>query len=134
MLWSQKLKVCSKLSELNFFPHKCLLPDVILNEVVNKLTRKKTFFATKIYLDCLRDVCVQEKCKHYSQGLICFTFVSWTVTAYFLFSSNFACLSFMISSKNISASERLKFSSDIFFLLGIFQTNSVVAALEVHLV
>ena len=47
MLWSQKLKVCSKLSELNFFPHKCLLPDVILNEGVNKLTRRKHFLRQK---------------------------------------------------------------------------------------
>ena len=43
-------------------------------------------------------------------------------------------LDFMISSKNISASPRLKRSLDIFFLLGILQTNSVVAAVEVHLV
>ena len=40
----------------------------------------------------------------------------------------------MISSKDISASQGLKCSLDIFFLLEIFQTNSVVAALEVHLV
>ena len=32
-----------KSSELNFFHHKCLLPDVILNEGVNKLTRRKHF-------------------------------------------------------------------------------------------
>ena len=55
MLWSQKLKICSKLSELNFFPHKCLLPDVILNEGVNKLTRRKHFLWQKFLL---RDVCV----------------------------------------------------------------------------
>ena len=40
----------------------------------------------------------------------------------------------MISSKDISVSQRLKCSLDIFFLLGILQTNSVVAAVEVHLV
>ena len=51
-----KLKICSKLSELNFLPHKCLLPDVILNEGVNKLTRKNIL--TKISFDCLRDVSV----------------------------------------------------------------------------
>ena len=47
MLWSQKLKLCSKLSELNSFSHKCLLPDVILNEGVNKLTRRKHFLRQK---------------------------------------------------------------------------------------
>ena len=41
---------------------------------------------------------------------------------------------FMISSKDLSASQRLKCSLDIFFLLGILQTNSVVAAVEIHLV
>ena len=42
----------------------------------------------------------------------------------------------MISSRDISASQRLKWLKikDILFLLGILQTNSVVAALEVHLV
>ena len=34
----------------------------------------------------------------------------------------------------ISASQRLKCSLDIFFLLEILQTKSVVAAVEVHLV
>ena len=47
MLWSQKLKECSKLSVFNFFPHKFLLPDVILNEGVNKLTRRKHFLRQK---------------------------------------------------------------------------------------
>ena len=40
----------------------------------------------------------------------------------------------MISSKDIYASQRLKCSLDIFFMLGILQTPSVVAAVEVHLV
>ena len=40
----------------------------------------------------------------------------------------------MISSKDISASQKLKYSLDIFFLLGILQTNSIVAAVKVHLV
>ena len=132
MLWSQKLKICSKLSELNFFPHKCLLPDVILNEGVNKLTRRKHFLRQK-FLSTVWEMSVCRKCKHYSQGFICFTFVLWRVTGYFRFSSNFACLYFMISSKDISASQRLKCSLDIFFLLGSLQTNSVVAAVEVHL-
>ena len=39
----------------------------------------------------------------------------------------------MISSKDISASQGLKCSLDIFFLLEIFQTNSVVAAVEIPL-
>ena len=43
-------------------------------------------------------------------------------------------LDFMISSKNILATPRLKRSLDIFFMLGILQTNSLVAAVEVHLV
>ena len=43
-------------------------------------------------------------------------------------------IDFMISSKDISASQRLKYSLDIFFLLGILQTNSIVAAVEVYLV
>ena len=43
-------------------------------------------------------------------------------------------IDFMISSEDISASQRLKYSLDIFFLLGILQTNSIVAAVEVHLV
>ena len=51
-----------------------------------------------------------------------------------LFVSEF--IDFMISSRDISASQRLKWLKikDILFLLGILQTNSVVAALEVHLV
>ena len=49
-----------------------------------------------------------------------------------LFVSEF--IDFMIVSKDISASQGLKCSLDIFFLLGILQTNSVVAAVEVHLV
>ena len=40
----------------------------------------------------------------------------------------------MISSKDISATQKLKCSLDIFFLLGIVQTNSVIAAVEVYLV
>ena len=40
-------KYVSKLSELNFFPHKFLLPNVILNEGVNKLTRRKNFLRQK---------------------------------------------------------------------------------------
>ena len=40
----------------------------------------------------------------------------------------------MNSSKDISASQRLTCFLDIFFLLGILKTNSVVAAVEVHLV
>ena len=45
-------------------------------------------------------------------------------------------IDFMISSRDISASQRLKWLKikDILFLLGILQANSVVAALEVHLV
>ena len=49
-----------------------------------------------------------------------------------LFVSEF--VDFMISSKDISVTQRLKCSLDILFLLVILQTNSVVAALEVHLV
>ena len=37
----------------------------------------------------------------------------------------------MTSSKDIFASQRLNYSLDIFFLLGILQRNSAVAALEV---
>ena len=44
------------------------------------------------------------------------------------------CTDFMISSKDLSASQRLKCSLDILFLLGILQINSVVAAVEIHLV
>ena len=40
----------------------------------------------------------------------------------------------MVSSKSISASQRLKCSSDIFFHLGILLRNSVVATVEVCLV
>ena len=38
----------------------------------------------------------------------------------------------MISSKGISASQRLKCSLDIFFMLKILLRNSVVAAEEVY--
>ena len=38
-----------KVKRLKFFPHKCLLPVVKLNEGVNKSTRRKYFFSlTKI--------------------------------------------------------------------------------------
>ena len=40
----------------------------------------------------------------------------------------------MISSEGIFASQRLKCSLDIFFMLGILLRNSVVAAVEVCLV
>ena len=45
----------------------------------------------------------------------------------------FVCefIDFMISSKDIFALQRLNFSLDGFFLLGILLRNSVVAALEV---
>ena len=43
-------------------------------------------------------------------------------------------IDFMISSKDISATQILKCSLDIFFLFGISRKNSVVAAVEVHLV
>ena len=43
-------------------------------------------------------------------------------------------IDFMILSKDISASQRLKCSLDAFFLLRILQTNLVVEAVEVHLV
>ena len=49
-----------------------------------------------------------------------------------LFVSKF--IDFMISSKDISASQRLEGSLDFFFLLGILLTNSVVAAVELCLV
>ena len=49
-----------------------------------------------------------------------------------LFVSEFT--DFMISSKDISAPQRLKCSLDIFFLLEILQTNSLVAVVEVHVV
>ena len=42
-------------------------------------------------------------------------------------------IDFMVSSKHISASHRLKCLLDTFFLLGILQTNSVVAAVEVQI-
>ena len=43
-------------------------------------------------------------------------------------------IDFMISSKDISDSQILKCSLDIFCLLGIFRKNSIVAAVEVRLV
>ena len=46
-----------------------------------------------------------------------------------LFVSEF--IDFMILSKDISASQRLKCLLDIFFLLGILLRNSVVSAVEV---
>ena len=58
------------------------------------------------------------------------SFVRPSLAEDLLFVSEF--IDFMISSKDISASQRLKCSLDIFFLLGILQTNSVVAAVEVH--
>ena len=78
MLWSQKLKLCSKLSDLNSFSHKFLLPDVILNEGINKLTRRKHFLRQK-FLSTVWEMSVCRKCKHYSQGFICFIFVLWRV-------------------------------------------------------
>ena len=81
MLWSQKLKVCSKLSELIFFPHKCLLHDVILTEGINKSTSRKYFLREK-FIWTLWEISACRKCKHYSQGFICFTFVLWRVTGY----------------------------------------------------
>ena len=51
-----KVKNTFKVNRVKFFPRKCLLPDVILNEGVNKLTRRKHFFVTKIYFE--RCLCV----------------------------------------------------------------------------
>ena len=78
MLRSQKLKICLKLSELNFFPHRCLLLDVILNKGVNKLTRRKHFLRQKFLLT-VWEMSACKKCKHYWQGFICLIFVSWRV-------------------------------------------------------
>ena len=59
MLWSQKLKICSKLSEWNcaeiFSPQMFASWCDILNEGINKLTRRKHFLWQKFLL---RDVCV----------------------------------------------------------------------------
>ena len=54
------------------------------------------------------------------------------ITYRLLFVSEF--IDFMISSEDVSASQRLKCSLDIFFLLGISLINSVVATVAVCLV
>ena len=51
------------------------------------------------------------------------------ITYRLLFVSEF--IDFMISSEDVSASQRLKCSLDIFFLLGISLINSVVATVAV---
>ena len=53
------------------------------------------------------------------------------ITYRLLFVSEF--IDFMISSEDVSASQRLKCSLDIFFLLGISLINSVVATVAVCL-
>ena len=69
-----KIKNMFKVKWAKFFPHKCLLPDVILNEGVNKLTRWKHFLRQK-FLSTVWEMSVCMKCKHYSQAFICFIFV-----------------------------------------------------------
>ena len=125
-----KIKNMFKLSELNISPHKCLLPDVILNEAVNKLRRTKDFCDKKFFWLFERCMCIGNVSITHGGSFVLLSFYGESLVIY-RFSSNFACLYFMISSKDIPASQRLKCS---FFLLGIFQTNSVVVAVEVHLV
>ena len=67
-----------KVKWVKFFPHRCLLLDVILNEVVNKLTRRKHFLRQKFLLT-VWEMSVCKKCKHYSQGFIYLIFVLWGV-------------------------------------------------------
>ena len=86
MLWSQKLKIRSKLSELTFFPHKCLLRDVILNEVVNKLTRRKHFLWKK----CL---CVGNVNITHRGSFVLLSFFGELLVIYH-YSNNFACFYF----------------------------------------
>ena len=69
-----KIKSMFKVKWVKFLPHKCLLPDVMLNEGVNKLTRRKHFLRQK-FLWTLLEMSVCRKCKHYSQGFICFIFI-----------------------------------------------------------
>ena len=96
MLWSQKLRIRSKLSEWNWrisFPHKCLLLDVILNEGINKLIRRKHFLWQKFFLRM--SVC--RKCKHYPQGSFVLLSFYGELLAIYRFSSNFACPYFSVS-------------------------------------
>ena len=76
-----KTKNMFKIKWVKFFPHKCLLPDVKLNEGVNKLTRRKHFLWQNFILT-VWEMSVCRKCKHYPQWFICFTFVLWRVTGY----------------------------------------------------
>ena len=73
-----KIRNMFKVTWVKFFPHKCLLPDVILSEGVNKLTRGKHFLWQQ-FLSTVWEMSVCRKCKHYSKGFICFIFVLWRV-------------------------------------------------------
>ena len=68
MLWSQKLKMCSKLSQWNWRNSLPLQISAswfdLLSEGVNKLTRTKHFLWQKFILRM--SVC--RNCKHYPQG------------------------------------------------------------------
>ena len=80
-----KIKNTFKVKWVKFFPHKCLLPDVILYEGVNKLTRRKHFLRQKFLL-IVWDMSVCRKCKHYARGvhLFYFRFMEsyWLFTAF----------------------------------------------------
>ena len=107
MLWSKKLKVCSKLSELIFSPHKCLLPDVILNKSVNKLTWKKHFLRQKCLWTVWEMSVSREKVSitHRSSFfLLSFYGESLVISAF----QAILHVCFMISSKSISASQNIK--------------------------
>ena len=133
MLWSQKLKVWSKLNELNFFPHKCLLPDVILNESVKKLTRRKHFLWQKfIWIVWEMSVCRKNVSISRRRSFVLLSFYGESLVISAL--QVILHASVLWFHLKIFQPQRLKCSSDIFFLLGIFQTNSVVAAVEVNLV
>ena len=108
-----------KVKWLKVFPHKCLLPHVILNEGVNKLTRRKHFCDKNFFWLFERCLCIGNVSITHRDSFILLSFYGESLDIYH-FSSNFTCLYFMISSKDISASQRWKCS---FFLLGLFQNK-----------
>ena len=96
-----------------------------------QMNKKKKNFDKNFFRLFERCLCVGNVSITHRGSFVLLSFYGESLVIY-RFSINFACLYFMISSKDIPASQRLKCS---FFLLGIFQTNSVVVvAVEVHLV
>ena len=91
MLWSQKLKIYSKLSERNceeiFFSKNVCFLIWSIKWRCKQTNKKKTFFVTKIFFEG----CLCRKCKPYPESSFVLLSFYGELLVIYQFSSNFAC-------------------------------------------